>query len=179
LLPVKPRPCTHKHRTQSFALIIIAIKFLGHAFASSNCAPTLPQLILHVYDCTGFHATDLRSCQYQLRSRAHRKGTALPRPRIVFPSRPHELPEPYSETRPPPGHLGTLFDMPNRIGAVDEVWHALFGHTLVLFARAVYNSIVLLYAMCAHNVHDHARIHGHLSIGSIFSCSHFGSRSSM
>jgi len=27
---------------------------------------------------------------------------------------------------------------------VDEVWHALFGHTPVLFARAVYLSIVLM-----------------------------------
>jgi hypothetical protein len=147
----------------------------AHTTVSDTNVATIDAACLRLH-CISYNRP---SCQYQLRSRAHRKGTALPRPRIVFPSRPHELPEPYSETRPPPGHLGTLFDMPNRIGAVYEVWHALFGHTPVLFTRAVYHSIVLLYAMCAHNVHDHAKIHGHLTIGSIFSCSHFGSLSSI
>ena len=39
--PVDASEVTAVHtqqRTQAFALIIIAIKFLGYAFASSNCA---------------------------------------------------------------------------------------------------------------------------------------------
>ena len=56
------------------------------------------------------------------RSRARRKGTALPRQRIVMPSRPHEL---CPDEDIPQGHLGTMFDLPNRIGLVDEVMFLL------------------------------------------------------